>query len=131
MAIHASILPWEIPWTEEPGGFCLVAKYCPTLCDPMGYSSWNSPGKNTGVGSLSLLQQISLTQELNWGLLHYRSILLNSSFQLGYQGSLFIIILEKYLLSSLKYHCVSRARGMPNLVSYRVFPNSLGEGVLD
>ena len=20
MAIHSSILPWEIPWTEEPGG---------------------------------------------------------------------------------------------------------------
>ena len=28
--------------------------------------------KNTGVGSLSLLQQIFLTQELNRGLLHYR-----------------------------------------------------------
>ena len=26
--------------------------------------------KNTGVGSLSLLQQIFLTQESNWGLLH-------------------------------------------------------------
>ena len=35
------------------------------------------PGKpkNTGVGSLSLLQQIFLTPELNWGLLHYRWIL--------------------------------------------------------
>ena len=32
------------------------------------------PGKpkNTGVGSLSLLQGIFLTQELNWGLLHCR-----------------------------------------------------------
>ena len=20
MAIHSSILPWKIPWTEEPGG---------------------------------------------------------------------------------------------------------------
>ena len=32
------------------------------------------PGKpkNTGAGSLSLLQQIFLTQELNWGLLHCR-----------------------------------------------------------
>ena len=34
------------------------------------YSPWNSPGQNTGVGSLSLLQGIFLTQELNWGLLH-------------------------------------------------------------
>ena len=28
--------------------------------------------KNTGVGSLSFLQRIFLTQESNWGLLHYR-----------------------------------------------------------
>ena len=31
--------------------------------------------KNTGVGSLSLLQWIFLTQESNWGLLHCRLIL--------------------------------------------------------
>ena len=31
--------------------------------------------KNTGVGSLSLLQQIFPTQESNWGLLHCRRIL--------------------------------------------------------
>ena len=35
-----------------------VPQLCPTLCDPMDwlYSPWNSPGQNTGVGSLSLLQ---------------------------------------------------------------------------
>ena len=35
------------------------------------------PGKpkNTGVGSLSLLQGIFLTKESNWGLLHCRRIL--------------------------------------------------------
>ena len=35
------------------------------------------PGKpkDTAVGSLSLLQGIFLTQELNWGLLHCRQIL--------------------------------------------------------
>ena len=38
---------------------------------------------NTGVGSLSLLQQIFLTQELNWGLLNCRQIL----YQLSYQGN--------------------------------------------
>ena len=31
------------------------------------YSAWNSPGQNTGVGSLFLLQWIFLTQELNRG----------------------------------------------------------------
>ena len=39
--------------------------------------------KNTGVGSLSLLQGIFPIQELNWGLLHFRQIL----YQLSYQGS--------------------------------------------
>ena len=39
--------------------------------------------KNTGVGSLSLLQRIFLTQESNQGLLHCRWIL----YQLSYQGS--------------------------------------------
>ena len=35
------------------------------------------------MGSLSLLQQIFLTQESNWGLLHCRQIL----YQLTYEGS--------------------------------------------
>ena len=39
--------------------------------------------KNTGVGSLPLLQGIFLTQELNRGLLHCRLTL----YQLNYQGS--------------------------------------------
>ena len=45
------------------------------------------PGKpkNTGVGGLSLLQGIFLTQESNQGLLHCRQIL----YQLSYQGSPF------------------------------------------
>ena len=37
--------------------------------------------KNTGVGSLSLLQRIFPIQESNWGLLHCRQIL----YQLSYQ----------------------------------------------
>ena len=42
-----------------------------------------SPGKpkNTGVGSLSLLQRILPTQELNQGLLHCRQILYQISHQ--------------------------------------------------
>jgi len=47
------------------------------------YSPWNSPGQNTGVGSLSLLQGIFPTQGLNPGLPHYRQIL----YQLSHQGS--------------------------------------------
>ena len=47
------------------------------------YSPWDSPGQNTGVGSLSLLQRIFPTQKSNWGLLNCRWIL----YQLNYQGS--------------------------------------------
>ena len=39
--------------------------------------------KNTGVGSLSFLQQIFLTRESNWGLLHCRRLL----YQLSHQGN--------------------------------------------
>ena len=49
------------------------------------YSPWNSPGQNPGVGSLSLLQGIFPTQELNSGLPHCRQIL----YQLSYKGSSF------------------------------------------
>ena len=47
------------------------------------YRPWNSPGQNTGVGSLSLLQGIFPTQGLNPGLPHCRQIL----YQLSHQGS--------------------------------------------
>ena len=47
------------------------------------YSSWNSPGPNPGVGSLSLLQKIFPTQGLNPGLLHCRQIF----YQLSHKGS--------------------------------------------
>ena len=47
------------------------------------YSSWNSPGQNTGVGSLSFLQGIFPTQGLNPGLTHCRQIL----YQLSHKGS--------------------------------------------
>ena len=45
------------------------------------YSPWNSPGQNTGVGSLSLLQGIFPTQALDPGLPHCRRILYQSTHQ--------------------------------------------------
>ena len=42
-------------------------------------SSWNSPGKNTGVGCHFLLQGIFLTQGLNLGLPHQRQMLYHLS----------------------------------------------------
>ena len=66
-----------------------VVRSCPTLCDPHGLNSpWNSPGQNTEVGSLSLLQGIFPTHGLNAGLPHCRRIL----YQLSYQESSFYLV---------------------------------------
>ena len=59
-----------------------VVQPCLTLCDSMD-CPWNSPGQNTGVGSLSLFQGIFPTQGLNPGLSHCRQIL----YKLSHQGS--------------------------------------------
>ena len=67
----------------------LVTQSCLTLCNPMNYSlpgssvHEDSPGKNTGVGCLALLQGIFPTQGSNPGLLHCRRIL----YHLSHQGS--------------------------------------------
>ena len=65
--------------------------------EPHGlYNPWNSPGQNTGVGSLSLLQGIFPTQGSNPGLLHYRRIL----YQLSHKGSPRILEWVAYPFSS-------------------------------
>ena len=53
------------------------------VSDSLQPHSQNSPGQNTGVGSLSLLQVILPTQGSNPGLLHCRRIL----YQLSHKGS--------------------------------------------
>ena len=78
------------------GGFVLsggglITKSCPTLCDPLDCSPpgssgpWDFPGKNTGGGCHFFLQEISLIQELNLGLLHCRQIFFFN--RLSYEGS--------------------------------------------
>jgi len=57
---------------------------------------WNSPGQNTGVGSLSLLQGILPTQGPNPGLPHCRQIL----YQLSHKGSPRILEWIAYPFSS-------------------------------
>ena len=77
MRCYCTISKTELPSESEN---------CSVMSDSLRphrlYSPWNSPGQNTGVGSLSLLQGIFLTQELNQGLLHCRWIL----YQLSHQG---------------------------------------------
>ena len=60
-----------------------VIQLCQTLCNPMDCSPWNSPGQNTGLGRLSLLQGIFPTQGLNPRLPHCRRIL----YQLSHERS--------------------------------------------
>ena len=59
------------------------------------YSPWNSPGQNTGVCSLSLLQGIFPTQGLKPGFPHCRQIL----YQLSHKGSPRILEWVAYPLS--------------------------------
>ena len=68
-------------WGESESESHSVMYY--SLQPPGLYSPWNSPGQNTGVGSLSLLQEIFPIQWLNPGLPHYRWILN----QLSHKGS--------------------------------------------
>ena len=76
----------EIFMTIHQSKIC-KSKGCSVVSDslqPHGiYSPWNSPGQNTGVDSLSLLQGIFPTQASNPGLPHCRRIL----YQLSHKGS--------------------------------------------
>ena len=79
-------------------------KSFPTLCDPMDCKlarllcPWNSPGKNTGVGSHSFLQGSNL------GLLHFRLILYHLSRQESH-----IYVYESFFVVHQKQtqHCKS------------------------
>ena len=92
---------------RELGGFCFSLRFSMSSSissesysvvsnslQPHGlYSPWNSPGQNTGMGSLSFLQGIFPTQGSNPGLLHCRWIL----YQLSHKGSLSSLMNLNYL----------------------------------
>ena len=78
--LQARILPFLSPGNLPNQG---SEPRSPTLqVDSLSAKPKGKP-KNTGVGSLSLLQSIFLTQKSNQGLLHCRWIF----YQLSYQGS--------------------------------------------
>ena len=81
--LQARLLEWvAMPssrGSSQPG----VETRSPTVQEDSLSSQTPGKPKNTGVGSLSLLQRIFPTQELNWSLLHCRQIL----YQLSYPGS--------------------------------------------
>ena len=70
------------------------------------YSSWNYPGQNTEVSSLSLLQGIFQTQGSNPGLLHCSRIL----HQLSHKGSPTILKWVTYPFSSRSSRLRNRTR---------------------
>ena len=80
-----------------------MSESCSVVSDslwPHGlHSPWNSPGQNTGVGSLSLLQGIFPTQRLNPGLPHCR----RSFYQLSHQGNPRILEWVAYPFSSRSF----------------------------
>ena len=96
-------LPFQCPLCESESASHSVSD----SFQPHGpYSPWNSPGQNTGVGSLSLLHQIFPTEESNWGLLYCRQIL----YQLSYQQSpiKYLASLNPVFPSCNTNHCMYR-----------------------
>ena len=94
----------------------LFSESCSVLSNPLQphglYNPWNSPGQNTGVGSLSLLQGIFTTQGSNPHLPRCRQIL----YQLSNKESPGIlewylfkcwIIIHSCLAGKLCSHCLS------------------------
>ena len=81
--LQARVLEWvAIPFSrgssqprDRTGVSCIAGRFFTSLA--------TGKPQNTGVGSLSFLQGIFPTQELNQGLLHCRQIL----YQLSYEGS--------------------------------------------
>ena len=82
----------------------LPMEFCHATLNPYSLPS-EPPGKpkNNGVGSLSLLQGIFLTQELSSSLLYCRQI----HYQLNHQGSLYINMNHFALHLKLKQYLIN------------------------
>ena len=89
------------PASEESESHSLVSD---SLRPHRLYSPWDSPGQNTGVDSLSLLQGTFPTQGSNPGLPHCRQIL----YQLSHKGiytKIYMCVLASLIIShSLRPH---------------------------
>ena len=77
MYLCKTVLSLWLCWFKTQHKHCVIeSESCSVMSDslwPHGlYSPWNSPGQNTGVGSLSFLQGIFPTQGSNPGLIHVK-----------------------------------------------------------
>ena len=106
--LQARILEWvAMPSSRgnpRPRSLALQAESLPS----------KSPGKpkNTGVGSLSLLQGTFPTKESNWGLQHYKHIL----YGLSYQGS--PIPLQQTPINVVIFHWLLSTALLPGTIRY-------------
>ena len=95
--LHTSAMMWvKLPLNLVKWNEMKVAQLCLNLLPHGLYSPWNSPGKITGIGSLSLLLGIFPTQWSNPGLSHCRQIL----YQLSHKESPRILQWVAYPFSS-------------------------------
>ena len=117
------------PETEVKGKF---AQSCQTL-HPHGLQParllcpWNSPSKNTGVNSCSILQGIFPTQVSNPGLLHCRQIL----YHLSHQGKpkntgVSLSLLQKMFLTQGQNHGLLHCRQILYHLSHQGKPKNTG-----
>ena len=98
--LQARILEWvAFSFPGDLPNLGTEPRSSPLRADSLSAEPQGKP-KNTGVGSLSLLQGIFPTQESNQGLLHCRWIL----YQLGYQES---------PLGSITLNKIKGANGIP------------------
>ena len=115
--LQARILEWvDFPFSREssqPRDWTQVSNFAGKLSELQGEP------KNTGVGSLSVLQGIFLTQELNRGLLHGRWIL----YQLNNEGSWKIYKLA--ILEDLQTSFPSSMKEARNSYKYTYIPSFL------
>ena len=80
----SSTLQMDSLTTEPLRCVCESHSFVSNSLHPHGlHSPWNSPGKNTGVSSLSLLLGIFPTQGLNPGLLHCMLTLYQLSYKMA------------------------------------------------
>ena len=97
LSFYQESTKWERSWQHMKVKWSESYSVMPNSLQPQGlYSPWNSPGQNTGVGSLSFLWEIFPTQGSNPGLPHCRQIL----YQLSHKGSLRILKWVAYPFSS-------------------------------
>ena len=125
-----------IPYFPFPLLYLYICSLC--LCRSVVSNSlwtprtgpWNSPGQNTGVGSLSLLQGIFPTQGSNPGLPHCRRILFQLSHKITADGDCsheikICLLLGRKVMTNLNSILKSRDSILPTkvrLLKAMVFP---------